>query len=512
MSAKQGKEAVCRTVEGEMKVSRNSHLSLAGLCVCARADAAAAALDVDLKWLQEAPLTVTQNLASDPLLAAQLRVQVEAVHRRAGHALATELQWLLALFRLRATLFTLEGGESTSLPSSPLFRSFLLSAYDDRAKPINQLLRNLSNWFVLAEEQGRARRSAHMHCGAGFLHPDQTPIDYADLFLQEMLIPPPQACRQIKRKCFELVAPSLRAIKTMCFSQQKDLALQLRTYLHASSSSEVLKRMLKRDLEPSPPLAPPSRSSSNGGSTANDSSASTAEAAAASVDSASQHHDVEPASKKHKRESSPPRTEELTDDDGMIDEESLLEDGLGLDVNPTLISVASPPRSQDHARPIPIRSSSRHIPPSPPHSQPKAMTPPAKRTRKSPASSSSLPGNDPVPRPPLASTLRDEPWQASCANDFRELLQRYPLHFAAAPRVTAAAADAFLLSSDPMDAAFIVTDLMVHVRQHSAQSDQSALPQFKATALAEALVDDSVTKVIHQQDGSGELKVGGTLI
>lgn len=54
----------------------------------------------------------------------------------------------------------------------------------------------------------------------------------------------------------------------------------------------------------------------------------------------------------------------------------------------------------------------------------------------------------------------DEAWQTSCANDFTVLLQRYPLQFASAPRLTVAAVDAFLQSRDPSDAAFVVTGLI----------------------------------------------------
>jgi hypothetical protein len=89
----------------------------------------------------------------------------------------------------------------------------------------------------------------------------------------------------------------------------------------------------------------------------------------------------------------------------------------------------------------------------------------------------------------------DEVWQSSCKNDFTTLLQRYPLQFAAAPRITLGGVDSFLCSSDPLDAAFVVTGL---IPQQSNQIDN---------IMAQNIVDSSVPKVVIQTRKDGSLHV-----
>jgi hypothetical protein len=89
---------------------------------------------------------------------------------------------------------------------------------------------------------------------------------------------------------------------------------------------------------------------------------------------------------------------------------------------------------------------------------------------------------------------KDEVWQSSCNNDFTSLLKHYPLQFAAAPRITLGGVDSFLSSSDPLDAAFVVTGLVPQPTQFD-------------NVMARNIVDSSVPKVVIQTQKDGSFHV-----
>lgn len=542
----------------------------ASVCVCPHAP------DENLfEWAPEA--SRPQLLAAaraDPTCLPQLRALLASVHASSAHALAAELHWLLALFRLRCLLLAIPA-EGVSRAS--LFPAFLQHAYGDSADKINKTLHKLTRWFDLATAVGARRPESDG--AAAFLsemfqpppppssspHGVATPVAATDereqgldvdpgssprlsasdavasAVLQQLRhsLPSPPArllCRSVPRRSFECLSPRLPEIQQMCLAQHMDFSEQLRRYLHAPTTAEM-ERVVSRDLY---------------GMDVSGAAASSTTAAAACLASRSEDEGIAavvpatpamPASQSTIASPSPSSSSPSSPPSSSLPSSSLSARSSS--------NKRKPPDADDLRSEASARSSSAHSPvssdleveesigSSSPLPQ-KERSHEVKRVRAVAAAegvcivkrtkrtssphvrrgsverSKSLfrPGDkeDPDERTDTSgnSDAEDtescaEAWPASCADDFAGLMERYPLQLAPAPRITLAAADAFLQSTDPLDAAFVVTNLLA--RDGGGHHDEAVAVNGVAQSLSHALTHTDTPKMVLQQRPGGSLRV-----
>lgn len=170
---------------------------------------------------------------------AQVNALVSVVLRSGRIALAQQLDWYLALYRLRRLLVEIEGVHSFR---SRLFPAFLAHTYATvEATKLNQQLQRLSNWFHIADGQPAeffAQLCAPLPAAAAPAVPAAaSPAAAAPAAALRDHAASSQ--RSLSKNAFELFAPLLPRFTEWCAQEGTDVIEQLRRYLHTPPTKLV---------------------------------------------------------------------------------------------------------------------------------------------------------------------------------------------------------------------------------------------------------------------------------